>query len=164
VICYLEFVFCIDKWLRVTCYTQPCKPCEVTHILHCLPRGWIISQWELGYLCAGLTWGINKKCSFSSSRIIRRNMLSKCPKWGEIKIHPHWIGSPATCNKIKDRQFNCVWNFKCTNQAKAVQSHGYEIPLAHRQSKTILEIIILNIIQSNITNICAHLPFIRPIA
>jgi hypothetical protein len=23
----------------VTCYTQPCKPCEVTYILHYLPQG-----------------------------------------------------------------------------------------------------------------------------
>jgi hypothetical protein len=23
----------------VTCYTQPCKPCKVTYILHCLPQG-----------------------------------------------------------------------------------------------------------------------------
>jgi hypothetical protein len=39
VICYLEFVFCIDKWLRVTCYNQLCKPWKVTYILYYLPQG-----------------------------------------------------------------------------------------------------------------------------
>jgi hypothetical protein len=56
----LDLIFCIDKWLWVTCYTQPCKPCKVTCILHYLPLGDESSpRGEMGYFCAGLTWGIN---------------------------------------------------------------------------------------------------------
>jgi hypothetical protein len=37
--CYSDLIFCIDKWLRVTCYTQPCKPCKVAYIMHYLQLG-----------------------------------------------------------------------------------------------------------------------------
>jgi hypothetical protein len=32
-------VFCIDKWLWVTCYTQPCKLCKAKYVLDYLPQG-----------------------------------------------------------------------------------------------------------------------------
>jgi hypothetical protein len=35
----LDLIFCIDKWLGVTWHTQPYRPCEITYILHYLPRG-----------------------------------------------------------------------------------------------------------------------------
>jgi hypothetical protein len=46
----LDLIFCIDKWLGVTWHTQPCRPCEITYILHYLPRG-------MNHLPGG-SWGI----------------------------------------------------------------------------------------------------------
>jgi hypothetical protein len=45
----------------VTWYARPCSPSGLKYILHYLPRGWIVSQGELGYLRACLTWGINRQ-------------------------------------------------------------------------------------------------------
>jgi hypothetical protein len=48
----LELVFCIDKWLGVTCHTQPCRPCEITYILHYLPQGDESSPRGIWGICA----------------------------------------------------------------------------------------------------------------
>jgi hypothetical protein len=61
-------VFCIDKWLCVTCHTQPCRPCAGTHIMHYLPQG--VESSPRG------SWGI---CAPALPEVLAHNAQSVAP-------------------------------------------------------------------------------------
>jgi hypothetical protein len=71
-------MLCIDKWLQVTCYTQPCNAYNVICLLRYLPR-------EMNHL-PGVTRGIN-------TRGWNSNMFeSEIEPRKDIHLYHHYLG------------------------------------------------------------------------